>query len=310
MALTNQELENALTGLPSATAEKVRAIIADPSFNGQLSGILPEEAESLLTLAAAFSVAPISGFHVGAIALGQSGRLYLGANLEFARLPLNATLHAEQSAVLNAWMHEENEIVALYVSETPCGYCRQFLRELSNVDALKVHTQGEVYSLNTLLPHAFGETRAKGCGLLDSGSVQLESVEPQPSTSMQHAINAAQQRRLKRVAPESTSIQRAISVAQRSYTPYTHSPEGFVIRCINGQVFSGCAAESAAFNPSVPGALVALNQRNLSASREVAVSLCIQAKLPAAMNNPLPFARAVLGSVSKSDIEVVQMEVR
>ncbi len=288
MALTDTQIESALSGLNASLADSIRSALENSAFNGQFDEVESEKAASLLPLAAAFSVHPVSGFAVGAIAVGQSGQLYLGANIEFQGVPLNATLHAEQSALLNAWMHEEHEVVALHVSETPCGHCRQFLRELSNIDTLKIHTGGQTLSVDELLPLAFGETRSKGHGLLDSRPIDLEAARPRPDTSMQRAINAA----------------------QRSYVPYTRSSEGFIIECLDGHFFSGRAAECAAFNPSVPGVLVALNQRNLSSSRNVTITQATQAKLATAINNPLPFARAVIGSVSNAEIEVVQMEVR
>jgi cytidine deaminase len=288
VALPNSTIDRALADLYSASATNIRAALASPNFSGQLVGIAPDIAAQLLPLAAAFSVHPISGFAVGAIAVGASGHLYLGANLEFQGMPLHATLHAEQSAVLNAWMHNENEMVALYVSETPCGHCRQFLRELSNIDTLKVYVGAKIHSLDELLPHAFGEARAKGHGLLDSSPLALEAVKPNPNTSQQRAINAA----------------------QRSYAPYSRSPEGFVLECLNGQFFSGRAAESAAFNPSVPGVLSALNQRNLSSSRTVAISTATEAKLATAINNPLPFASTLISSTSNAEIKVVQMDAR
>ncbi len=288
MALTNTQLDSALAGLSAASATTVRSAVTCATFSGRLEGIAPSEAADLLPLAECFSRHPISDFSVGAVAVGQSGTLYLGANLEFQGLPLNATLHAEQSAVLNAWMHDESELSALYVSETPCGHCRQFLRELSNVETLQIHISGQALTLDELLPHAFGETRAKGHGLLDSRPVGVEAVRPESDTFQQRAINAA----------------------QRSYVPYSRSSEGFVIGCLNGRFFSGRAAECVAFNPSVTAALVALNQRNLSSSRDVAITSCTQAKLATAINNPLSLARAVIGSVSEVDIDVVQMDMR
>ncbi|MGZ0654022.1 cytidine deaminase [Coraliomargarita sp. W4R53] len=288
MAWPNSTIDRALADLESAIATNLRNALTEPTFSGQLVGIAPETSAQLLPLAAAFSVHPISGFAVGAIAVGASGNLYLGANLESQGMPLHATLHAEQSAVLNAWMHNEHEVVALYVSETPCGHCRQFLRELSNIDSLKIYVGAHVHSLAELLPHAFGEPRSKGHGLLDSSPLALEAVKPHPNISQQRAINAA----------------------QRSYAPYSRSPEGFVLECLNGQIFSGRAAESAAFNPSVPGVLVALNQRNLSSSRSVAISTATEAKLATAINNPLPFASTLISSTSNAEIKVVQMDAR
>lgn len=62
--------------------------------------------------------------------LGVSGRLYVGVNLEFARLPVNNSVHAEQFLVVNAVHHEERGITKMAVSAAPCGHCRQFYSEL------------------------------------------------------------------------------------------------------------------------------------------------------------------------------------
>ena len=66
-----------------------------------------------------------------AVALGASGRIFFGVNLEFARLPLYNSVHAEQFLVVNALHHGERELRKLAVSEAPCGHCRQFYSELS-----------------------------------------------------------------------------------------------------------------------------------------------------------------------------------
>ena len=285
--LTNQKIEAALAELEESEKAKMISELKDHDFNGQINSVGVEKAENLLKLATCFSVAPISGFYVGAIAVGKSGKLYLGANIEFQGVPLSASLHAEQSAILNAWMHEEREVVVLHVSETPCGHCRQFMRELSNPSTLKIHCNGQTYQIEDLLPLAFGENRQKGHGLLDSTGTNLEPEKTKPETQAQLAINAA----------------------QRSYTPYSHSPEGFVAQCLDGHSFCGRAAESIAFNPSVPGVVVALNQRNLSSRRSVAITACIQTKLKTAMNSPLTQAKAIMKHIAEASVVEVQMEM-
>ena len=285
--LTNQKIETALAELEEPEKAQLITELNDPDFSGQINSVGMERVENLLKLATCFSVAPISGFYVGAIAIGKSGKLYLGANIEFQGVPLSASLHAEQSAILNAWMHEEREVVALHVSETPCGHCRQFMRELSNPSTLKIHCKGQTYQIEDLLPLAFGENRQKGHGLLDSTGTNLEPEKTKPETQAQLAINAA----------------------QRSYTPYSHSPEGFVAQCLDGHSFCGRAAESIAFNPSVPGVVVALNQRNLSSRRSVAITACIQTKLKTAMNSPLPQAKAIMKHIAEASVVEVQMEM-
>ena len=286
--LSNQKIEAALAELEESEKIQLISELKDPDFSGQINSVTPARAKDLLELATCFSVAPISGFYVGAIAVGKSGKLYLGANMEFQGVPLSASLHAEQSAILNAWMHEEREVVALHVSETPCGHCRQFMRELSNLSNLKIHCKGQTFQIEDLLPGAFGENRKKGHGLLDSTITNLESVKTNPHTRSQVAINAA----------------------QRSYAPYSQSPEGFVAQCLDGHFFSGRVAESIAFNPSVSGVVVALNQRNLSSSRSVAITACTQAKLATALSSPLAQAKAIIKHISEASVDEVQMEVR
>ena len=286
--LTNQKIKAALVELEESEKIQLISEVKDPDFSGQINSVGVERAEKLLKLATCFSVAPISCFYVGAIAVGKSGKLYLGANMEFQGVPLSASLHAEQSAILNAWMHEEREVVALHVSETPCGHCRQFMRELSNLSNLKIHCKGQTFQIEDLLPGAFGENRKKGHGLLDSTITNLESVKTNPHTRSQVAINAA----------------------QRSYAPYSQSPEGFVAQCLDGHFFSGRTAESIAFNPSVSGVVVALNQRNLSSSRSVAITACTQAKLATALSSPLAQAKAIIKHISEASVDEVQMEVR
>ena len=66
-----------------------------------------------------------------AVGLGSSGALYVGVNLEFARLPLYNSVHAEQFLLVNALHHGEREIRQLVVSAAPCGHCRQFYSELA-----------------------------------------------------------------------------------------------------------------------------------------------------------------------------------
>lgn len=284
--LTNQKIEAALAELEESEKAQLISELKDPNFSGQINSVGVERADDLLKLATCFSVAPISGFYVGAIAVGKSGNLYLGANMEFQGVPLSASLHAEQSAILNAWMHEEREVFALHVSETPCGHCRQFMRELSNPSNLKIHCKGQTFQIEDLLPVAFGENRKEGYGLLDSNGTNLEPDKIKSESQAQLAINAA----------------------QRSYTPYSHLPEGFVAQCLDGHSFSGRAAESIAFNPSVSGVVVALNQRNLSSRRSVAITACIQTKLATALNSPLAQAKAIMKHITEASVDEVEVQ--
>lgn len=65
--------------------------------------------QGLVPLASEFSVAPVSHFHVGAIvkALDEHAEInfYFGANVEFDHQALSLVVHAEQSAINNAWLN-------------------------------------------------------------------------------------------------------------------------------------------------------------------------------------------------------------
>ena len=77
-------------------AEKVRSICDEFKLTPVQLGL------ALLPVAACYSHTPISEFHVGAIAIGESGDFYFGANQEFQGSNMAQTIHAEQSAISHA----------------------------------------------------------------------------------------------------------------------------------------------------------------------------------------------------------------
>lgn len=275
-----------LESLDASEAIQISGQIQNASFNGVFRGIHPESFPALLQIAKTFSVAPISGFHVGAVVIGKHGDAYLGANMEFNGVPLNTSLHAEQSAILNAWMHGEKSIQSLYISETPCGHCREFLRELSGISEVSIIINDQVTHLDALLPQAFGAARPEGKGLLDSGPVRLEPVHPTDENACIRAINSA----------------------QHSYCPYTHNPVGCVLETVSGKFIAGRSAESAAFNPSVPAIVCALNQRNLSHLRNEIIQSCIIAKLATGIHSQQTLTSSLLNNISHTQIRTVLLE--
>jgi cytidine deaminase len=112
--------------------------------------------------AQANAYAPYSNFPVGAALLSRSGKVFVGANVENALFGLS--LCAERNALFQAVASGEREFEALaVVSEpgvTPCGPCRQALREFDDgsLRILVADTQGRhrSYTLRELLPDAFG----------------------------------------------------------------------------------------------------------------------------------------------------------
>ena len=103
--------------------------------------------------------APYSHFQVGAAALAESGKVYGGANVENASY--GATICAERSAIAAAVNAGERKLAAIAVTATPCGMCRQVMREFCDPKAFKVivaktATDYKVFTLDELLPESFG----------------------------------------------------------------------------------------------------------------------------------------------------------
>lgn len=106
---------------------------------------------------------PYSDFHVGAAALGGSGAIHHGCNVENASYGL--TICAERSAVTRAIAEGESELLAIVVytptakPTAPCGACRQVLNEFGPEMPIRCICKGKDVIRSTmakLLPVAFG----------------------------------------------------------------------------------------------------------------------------------------------------------
>lgn len=193
---------------------------------------------ALLPLASSYSRAPISNFHVGALALGASGDIYFGANLEIPHQWLGAAVHAEQSAIANAYMHAEDAVTAIAVNYAPCGHCRQFLNELSLTRDMDVLVSGEAPTkLSVLLPHSFG---------------------PKDLDAKRGALPAKRDDSLKLTAVSDALAAAALDAARSSYAPHSQSPSGVAFKTRNDRTFKGSYIENAAYNPSLSPLQVAL----------------------------------------------------
>ena len=129
--------------------------------------------------AAANAYAPYSNFHVGAALLLNDGSIVTGANFENASYGM--TLCAETVAIAKANSDGQlKQIVAIAVAGgpegqvamgtepiTPCGRCRQILKEVADLTQNDIpvhcaHASGfETYTLSQLLPHGFGPASLK-----------------------------------------------------------------------------------------------------------------------------------------------------
>lgn len=249
---------------------RLQGILTGPHFSGQipsndvewLAGSEGKPAPTLMTgllpLAQTYARPPISNYRVGAVARGASGALYLGANLEFSGQALGLSVHAEQSALSNAYMHDEGGVSAIAVTAAPCGHCRQFMMELSPEGGIEVIVSGKSPAkLSTLLPMAFGP---KDLGL-GYGALPVKEVDLALSAASDEAVAAA------------------LSAARRSWAPYSKAPSGVALQTKSGRVHKGSYIENAAFNPSLPpfetalAALIVAGEDGANISRAVLVEV-------------------------------------
>lgn len=184
----------------------------------------------LVLVAQSYARAPVSNFHVGAVARGKSGDLLMGFNLEFPNQALTQTVHGEQSLIASAMLHGESGFEAIAFSESPSGQSRQVLNEVAGAGDVEVLLPGRaVTHLKELLPEFFGPE--------DMG------VEGALLSSRPHRVELATE-------SEDGLVNLALEAARRSYAPYTHCPSGVVVQTNKGD-YQGSYAENAAFNPSL-----------------------------------------------------------
>ncbi len=115
------------------------------------------------------SHSPYSGYAVGAAILDDEGRIHMGANMENASYPQGWC--AEPTALGAMLMAGGKRAVAVLVSGpgpeviTPCGGCRQKLREFAGPDLVIIAADPTGirarWTLAELLPHSFGPDHLK-----------------------------------------------------------------------------------------------------------------------------------------------------
>ena len=114
--------------------------------------------------AQARAYAPYSGFKVGAAVRGESGAVFAGCNVENAAYPMGTCAEeAAIAAMIAAGERRLDEILVVGDGQplvTPCGGCRQRIREFA-VRGARIHAAGQEglrrsFSIDDLLPFAFG----------------------------------------------------------------------------------------------------------------------------------------------------------
>ncbi len=109
--------------------------------------------------------APYSNYKVGALIISENGAKHVGCNVENASYPQGQC--AESSAISAMIVSGDKYIKQIYIMSedkagaTPCGGCRQRIREFSDSDTLiklcsSDKTTVKTLSISDLLPHSFG----------------------------------------------------------------------------------------------------------------------------------------------------------
>jgi cytidine deaminase len=240
--------------LPASFSEKSRALLRRlleaPAYSGQIPASSAAELAknentsldqlmlALLPFAQSYSHAPISNFYVGVVVRGASGNLYTGANIEIPGQCLGFAVHAEQSALSNAYMHGEQSVPALAVGGAPCGHCRQFIEEISpDGEVLILTPNNPARKLSAILPEPFSPT----------------------ALGMKHGALPIAEAKLALTQDSSDPLAlAALDAAKKSYAPYSKSPSGVALRSSGGRTYPGSYIENVAFNPSLSPLQVAL----------------------------------------------------
>ena len=108
--------------------------------------------------------APYSKFQVGAAILAGNGQVYSGCNVENAAYPIGTCAEAGAiAAMVRDGAQPIREILVIGRGDkmcTPCGGCRQRIREFATAET-KIHVCGpeglrRTFTRDELLPESFG----------------------------------------------------------------------------------------------------------------------------------------------------------
>jgi cytidine deaminase len=206
---------------------------------------------------------------VGVVAIGESGALYCGVNLEFPPLPINGdTVHGEQCAAVLAFLSGERRLRAMVTGGGyPCGHCRQFLCELAgvgSVDFLSARDRTLCHRMDELLPGGFYPGFVSQAPThTPQGTTLFGEDEQQQALAMAVSDEVLLARLIRRGDSSTELTPRPLLMAAAracltSHAPYTRCLSGIALQLTSGEVVAGCSLENVAFNPGMPPMQVAL----------------------------------------------------
>jgi cytidine deaminase len=288
-------LQKQLLDFPANARDMLAAIILAPGFRGvitaqqvnALAAKIPTSVDNLLLLlvpfAQCYAIPPVSDYPVGVIGQGNTGNAYFGANMEYKGTALSFTVHGEQSATTNAWLNGEQGLTNIAISAAPCGYCRQFLYEITTAATLEVLLLGQPpVMLTDLIPQAFGPNDLGVTAALMSPENHGLKLSPPPTDPV---------------------VQAALAAANASYAPYTSGFAGVAISTASGATYTGRYAENAAFNPSMSPLESALTMWSFGGNPNDAITKAVLVEAPS-LADQADVTAEVLATVSTAQLQV------
>ncbi len=240
-----------LLGGPSADPRHSAAVIPAAAIPGLVARFDLDGVEELMTLALeparALARPPVSGYHVGAVALCEpSGDLLLGGNLELPGGSIWQTIHGEGFVTVLARTRGQRIRTLLTTQARPCAHCRQVLAEAEGgMDLRMIDPVGHAIRLEDVYPWPFAPR--------DLG---MEGALPhrRPFASIAVGVGPAAD------GTELPPIVRDLLEAEggRAHAPYSGVTAAVVLRLRDGRLIGGSVLESVAFNPTIGPAQDAL----------------------------------------------------
>jgi cytidine deaminase len=127
-----------------------------------MSDLIADELLAEARIVAESAYAPYSLFRVGAVAVAEDGRRFIGVNVENAAY--GSTICAEATALASAATAGVRSVPTIAIGGLdaaecyPCGNCRQLMREFGVSRVIVQDPSGghRQHTLEDLLPHSFG----------------------------------------------------------------------------------------------------------------------------------------------------------
>jgi cytidine deaminase len=126
--------------------------------------------------------APYSGFRVGAVAVGPSGRSHHGVNVENASYPVGVCAERAALAAMVVFGERRARYVAVAAADgvdlLPCGMCLQALAELGAPEVIARLDGGvSVFALAELLPAPFAGAASGGGAAADEAGADQAGAD-------------------------------------------------------------------------------------------------------------------------------------